>query len=89
MLVIPYLFSPMGNPITIGAAALRPSLQRTWRRLILRLNGQPAVGRPSQWALQPLWNFVDIGEIAPADHHFDDGASDLEYYIAVALLLTM
>ncbi len=86
MLVIPYLFSPMGNPITIGAAALHPSLQRNWCRLIHRLR---AARISWQQMLQGVWNFDGTGKVASADHSTDRGASDLEYHIALAWLLMM
>jgi hypothetical protein len=89
MLVIPYLFSPMGNPISIGAAALHPSLQRNWRRLIHRLQAARAARCTWQRALESLWNFPDIAEIAPADHADDDGLSDLEFQISLAYLLLL
>jgi hypothetical protein len=86
MLVIPYLFSPMGNPITIGTAALHPSLQRNWRRLIRRLRaGRLSCRRVSR----RVWNFDGTGEIASADHSANRSVSDLEYHIAFAWLLIM
>jgi hypothetical protein len=83
MLIIPYLFSPMGNPITMGAAVLRPAPQQKWRRLLRAI----CAGRHA-WQCAAS-NFTDIKNITPTDHSVDAEVADLEYDIALACLLML
>jgi hypothetical protein len=86
--VIPYLMSPMGNPIAVGVAALRP-LQRQARRLIHRLRAERAARRTRPWLLRPAWDAAETEMMMGADLAGDGRFADLEYQIALACLLLL
>jgi hypothetical protein len=91
VLVIPYLMSPSGNPMTLGKAAL-PRLRCIWARLDRRLRAEWASRRVQQQPLQPVWEFAHAYRIAAEGRAAEADAADLaelDFHIAFACLLML